>query len=285
MELENPIDVVIPIYNAYEVLFNCLSSLELNQNNINNVYLINDASTDNKVSKMLNKFSKRNNWILIEHEINKGFVITANEGLKLSNNHTILLNSDTIVTKHWVSSFCLAIKNNSNLGTATAWSNNAEICSFPLFLRNNQQPNNANVMADILYRHYVPCYPVIPTAVGFCMLITKKSKEAVGYFDEEHFGHGYGEENDYSLRVSQKGLKNILCDNAYVIHIGNKSFADLGLKPDESTMKRLLQKHPDYLEIIQKYINDDPLHSVRNSVLECIKNKNTKLYEELINEK
>lgn len=285
MELENKIDVVIPIYNAYNVLFNCLTSLETNQHDINKVYLINDASTDQRIIKVLQEFSLRNNWKLINHEINKGFVKTANEGMKLSNNHTLLLNSDTVVTKHWVAAFKQSIKHNIRLGTATAWSNNAEICSFPEFLKNNKKPINANVLSEILYNDYEPRYPLIPTAVGFCMLITQQAQEQVGYFDEAHFGHGYGEENDYSLRVSAKGLTNILCDNAYVIHLGNESFGELGLKPNESTMTRLLQKHPNYNEIIQQYIKEDPLNSVRITLLNCIKNKNNKLFEELTNER
>ena len=44
MELRNKIDVVVPIYNAYLELKNCLKSLELHQKGINKVILINDAS-------------------------------------------------------------------------------------------------------------------------------------------------------------------------------------------------------------------------------------------------
>ena len=275
------IDVVIPIYNAYNALKKCLISLEQNQQNANRIILINDASTDKRVQILLEEFKQRNSWHVIRHKKNKGFVVTANEGLKLSQNNTILLNSDTIVSCCWLQAFQKALKQNKLLGTATAWSNNAEICSFPNFLKNNPQPSEINKLTKILYENYKPSYPIIPTAVGFCMLITKQAKEKVGYFDEKHFGHGYGEENDYSLRVEKFGLTNILCDNAYVIHVGNESFNDFGLQPDEGTMQRLLKKHPGYLEMIQEYINHDPLNNVRIKILNIIEEHDSNLFQKL----
>lgn len=271
------VDVVVPIYNAYEVLKNCLKSLQGYQSSAFQIVLINDASTDERIKPYLDKIARRNNWQVIHQPLNSGFVKTANKGLKLSNNHTILLNSDTIVTKYWIKSFKQALKTNPSLGTATPWSNNAEICSLPDFLVNHPLPQNIKQLAKALYKNYRPKYPIIPTAVGFCMLVSKMAKKEVGYFDEEHFGHGYGEENDYSLRVKRAGLKNILCDNAYVAHVGNQSFRDLGIKPSEETMQRLLQKHPDYLQIIQEYINKDPLSNIRNNIIKILQQRDIKL--------
>jgi GT2 family glycosyltransferase len=262
------IDVIVPIYNAYDAVKNCLLSLE--KHNSGNVILINDASTDVRIDKLTQQFSLKNDWKLIIHDRNKGFVKTANEGLKLTRGNSILLNSDTIVSKHWLDAFKELCKNNKDVGTATALSNNAEICSIPKFLTNNNLPKDINRLSEILFNHYSPTYPSIPTAVGFCMLISQKAKKKVGFFDEKQFGHGYGEENDYSLRVVKAGLKNIVCDNAYVAHIGNESFSDFGIKPNEETMQRLLEKHPKYLELIQNYINKDPLSSMRHAILKTL---------------
>ncbi|MFK8012166.1 MAG: glycosyltransferase family 2 protein, partial [Marinicellaceae bacterium] len=184
MEINRKIDVVIPVYNAFAVLQNCLASLELYQDGIENIILIDDASSDKNVVNLVRSYSKKNNWNLIKHDKNLGFVKTANEGLKISKNNTILLNSDTVVSEYWIQAFNKLLKNNSTIGTATAWSNNAEICSFPQFLQNNKIPENLNRLSEILYKNYQPQYPEIPTAVGFCMLITKQAKQTIGYFDE-----------------------------------------------------------------------------------------------------
>lgn len=261
------IDIVVPIYNAYNALKLCLDNLQKCHQGVNSVYLIDDKSTDTRILSLIADYTKRNSWQLILNEINLGFVKTANKGLNLSDNHTVLLNSDTLVTQYWIKAFKQALQHNPNLGTATPWSNNAEICSFPNFLTNHPLPSNINQLAQVLYTQYQPKFPPLPTAVGFCMLISKKAKQVVGYFDEEHFGHGYGEENDYSLRVKAAGLDNILCDNAYVAHIGNQSFSDMNIQPSEETMQRLLQKHPDYLTMIQQYIEKDPLQDIRQEIV------------------
>lgn len=262
------IEIIVPIYNAHDAVKNCLISLE--KHNKGNVTLINDASTDKRIDHLTQLFAKKNKWKLITHTHNKGFVKTANEGLKLSQGHSILLNSDTIVTQYWLDAFEELCTGCINIGTATALSNNAEICSIPKFLANNPIPTNIEKLSEIIYKYHKPTYPEIPTAVGFCMLITQQAKEKVGYFDEGKFGHGYGEENDYSLRVTEAGLKNVICDNAYVAHIGNESFSDFGIKPNAETMQRLLDKHPGYLENIQSFINKDPLSTMRNSLLSVL---------------
>ena len=265
------IDIIIPIYNAYYAVEKCLESVERHQQQAHTITLINDASSDNRILPLLENFSNRNNWHVINQSKNLGFVKTANNGLKLSKNHTLLLNSDTVVSKHWLQAFMQCLKENSSVGTITPWSNNAEICSFPKYLTNNPAIKNLDEFTSLLFKKHKPVYPNLPTAVGFCMLISQQAKQQVGYFDEEHFGHGYGEENDYSLRVTAHNLTNLLCDNAYILHIGNQSFTDLGLQPNEQTMQRLLQKHPQYLKQIQDYINLNPLEELRCSIKKLLK--------------
>jgi hypothetical protein len=114
-------------------------------------------------------------------------------------------------------------------------------------------------------------YPDIPTAVGFCMAISRASIKEVGVFDQELFGMGYGEENDFSMRVSQRGLRNVLCDDVYVAHVGGRSFAPKGLVPDASSMQRLLSRHPGYLELVQDFINKDPLAARREEIVFALK--------------
>ena len=60
----------------------------------------------------------------------------------------------------------------------------------------------------------------LPTAVGFCMLITRRCIDAVGWFDQGNFPRGYGEENDFSLRAIEQGFRNLLCADVYVAHQG-----------------------------------------------------------------
>lgn len=254
----------MPIYNAFEVSSEAIQALILNNQN-DDVLLIDDASTDSRVESLFKDLPTT--WNVLHNEQNLGFVKTANRGLKQHSGHTVLLNSDTVVTPNWLNHFEQAAKAVDNLGTATPWSNNAEICSLPVTLSANPIPADLHHMASELARNHKPIYPELPTAVGFCMLITEQAKSQVGYFDEATFGLGYGEENDYSLRTSAAGLCNVLVDNCYVAHVGNQSFKARSLQPDQHTMDRLLAKHPKYLELIQKFIENDPLAELRQSII------------------
>lgn len=256
------IKIIVPVFNAFDVFQNLIKSL-IEHNAKDDILFIDDASTDERIIELTSNLPI--NWKVIQNEENLGFVKTANIGLKASAGHSILLNSDTLVTEGWLTRFKQCVRQVQDLGTATPWSNNAEICSLPKTLQSNPIPLDLNGVSQQLLQHH-PTYPEIPTAVGFCMLITAAAKEHVGYFDEQVFGMGYGEENDYSLRVSQSGLRNVLVDNCYVAHIGNQSFQEISLKPNEQTMARLLKKHPGYLQQIQNFIDKDPLHDLRQTI-------------------
>ncbi|MCB1583871.1 MAG: glycosyltransferase family 2 protein [Xanthomonadales bacterium] len=257
------IRVVVPIYNAYDVFINLLYALK--QHNVeDDVLFINDASTDTRIEKCLADLPSK--WQVVHNKNNLGFVKTANIGLQSTTGHSVLLNSDTLISKNWLVRMKQVVDKVKNLGTATPWSNNAEICSIPKTLHINPQPKDIDRLAEEL-THVLPRYPELPTAVGFCMLISAQAKQQVGYFDEQVFGMGYGEENDYSLRVTQAGLRNVLVDNCYVAHVGNQSFQEMSLKPGVETMARLLSKHPNYLKLIQNFIENDPLNELRASII------------------
>jgi hypothetical protein len=106
------------------------------------------------------------------------------------------------------------------------------------------------------------------------MAVSRKALDTLGLFDEKIFGMGYGEENDFSMRAQQAGLRNVLCDDVYVVHLGGRSFGPLGLKPDESTMQRLLGLHPQYLQQIQEFISTDPLSVRREQLIRALNEAN-----------
>lgn len=97
------VDIIVPIYNAYEYTEECIKSLLKNTDlKANSIVLINDKSPDEKILPMLNKYKNENkelNIVVLDNEENMGFVKTVNKGMQYSKNDVILLNSDTEVTK------------------------------------------------------------------------------------------------------------------------------------------------------------------------------------------
>ena len=101
------------------------------------------------------------------------------------------------------------------------------------------------------------------TGVGFCMLIKQKCFEKTGFFNEELFGKGYGEENDYCLRAIKKGFHNYITPNLYCHHVGNVSFGESSNQMIENAIKILNKKYPEYSIQIQEWILSNPLKSSR----------------------
>ena len=264
--------IIIPVFNALEKLELCLKSIARTVPLDTRILLINDASTDKRVQSLLES------WVdeakpyrsLLAHEKNRGFVATANHGMQSADTNVVLLNSDTEVTSGWLERLADCLDSDDTIATATPWSNNGEIVSIPVFCTPNPVPENPDAIASTIASCGKPRYPEMPTAVGFCMAISLRAIQNVGLFDEETFGRGYGEENDFCQRAEQAGLRNVLCDSAYVIHHGGASFGPLGLKPDENSMQRLLAKHPDYHRKVMDFIHTDPLAPRRQEILDCL---------------
>jgi GT2 family glycosyltransferase len=258
--------VVVPVFNAFEVLEACLASLEACSPDAP-VVLVDDASTDSRIAPALAAFAGRGDVrrVLTLRE-NRGFVHAANQGMAAVNGHPVLLNSDTIVTRGWLEALARCLSSDPHIATATPWSNNAEIVSVPRFCTANPVPEDPQSWADAARASATGHYPDLPTAVGFCMAIREEALESLGGFDEAAFGRGYGEENDFCRRAAKAGWRNVLCEDAYVVHVGGQSFGPLGLRPDESSMARLLERHPEYLDEVSAWIRSDPL-AVRRAAL------------------
>jgi GT2 family glycosyltransferase len=264
--------IIIPVFNAFEQLKACLESVRRTVPADTRILLIDDASTDERVQPLLQLFADEAETYrrLIKHDQNKGFVATANHGMRLAETDLILLNSDTEVTNGWLEQLADCLASDPSIATATPWSNNGEIVSIPEFCVANPVPAKPDAIASVIASCGQAGYPEMPTAVGFCMAISSRAINRIGLFDEATFGRGYGEENDFCQRVEQGGFRNVLCDNAYVVHHGGASFGPLGLKPDEKSMQRLLTKHPDYHRIVSEFIRSDPFAARRQKILDCL---------------
>jgi GT2 family glycosyltransferase len=264
--------IIVPVFNAFEKLEACLASISRTTEPDTPVLLIDDASTDMRIQPLLQAWVNEAGLArrLLVHTKNRGFVATANHGMRLAETDMVLLNSDTEVTRGWLQNLAVCLGSDESIATATPWSNNGEIVSLPKFCVSNPVPGNPEVIASLIKSCGQPVYPEMPTAVGFCMAISLRAIRQIGLFDEVAFGLGYGEENDFCQRAEQAGLRNVLCDDTFVVHHGGASFGPLGLKPGGESMQRLLAKHPDYMKKVSEFIKTDPLAQRRQQILDCL---------------
>jgi len=203
-----------------------------------------------------------------DHESNQGFVKSVNEAYMHTNDHFLILNTDTEVPEFWLERLMYPILNRNKVATTTPFTNAGQIASFPNFIVDNTIFEGISVdTLDKNFREINPnaFYAQAPTGVGFCMGINRDLAQEIGFFDEEAFGRGYGEENDWCQRAIEKGYKNLIVPNLFVYHKHGGSFpsADKKQLMKENAIK-LLDKHPDYDKDIASYVQQDPHKTLRN---------------------
>ena len=257
--------VVIPVFNAAEELRRCLAAVRATVADDVPVVVIDDASSDPAVGETLNELTA--GWHVIRQPENRGFVATANRGMgEVGDRDVVLLNSDTIPAGDWLGRLVACAESDPSIASITPFTNNGEIASLPEFCRPSPVPDDPEAWAIACRRAGPPQYPEIPTAVGFCMYMRRACIERIGGFDEQAFGRGYGEENDWCMRAAADGWRHVLCDDAFVAHQGGASFGPLGLRPGDEAMRALLARHPGYLELVQGFIRRDPLAPIRQRI-------------------
>jgi FkbM family methyltransferase len=264
------VDIIVPVYKGYDETLACIYSVLKSQINIGyELIVINDASPDKKLSNKLVELSEKGLFTLLINERNLGFVGTVNKGFDLHlDRDVLLLNSDTIVYNDWLDRIYSTAYKNERIGTVTPLSNNATICSYPKFLEDNNMKLEVDYeeLDRMTARANSDNVIELPTAVGFCMYIKRECINDVGLFDEENFGKGYGEENDFCMRALKNGWKNVLSANVFVRHVGGASFGDEKLPRIEKALKILNNKHPEYESLVKEFIMKDPVYLVRRNL-------------------
>jgi GT2 family glycosyltransferase/glycosyltransferase involved in cell wall biosynthesis len=277
--LENApqISVIIPIYNAFEAVENCLSSVLAFSQIANQIILINDASTDKRIKPYLNKLQKTDARIKVLHnKTNLGYTKTINIAIsRASDNDIVLLNSDTIVTPNWLQQLQITAYEAPNIGTVTAISNNAGAFSVPE-LESNSIPETLSLseLGRLIRQQSLHIKPITPTANGFCTFIKRDLLNKIGLFDEQNFPRGYGEENDLSMRASAHGFVHKVADSCFVWHERSASFGEEKLSLTQNAKQQLDKLYPEYSKLASDFCISPAMQKVRNNVRNIYANIN-----------
>ena len=108
--------IVLPVYNAHDHLKGCLDSLDRHSPEAE-IIVIDDASTDKRIRPLLRSWVKESKSVrrLIVNRKNKGFVATANRGMRMARTDMVLLNSDTEVTKGWLQKLATCLDSDKSI--------------------------------------------------------------------------------------------------------------------------------------------------------------------------
>ncbi|MDI4661939.1 MULTISPECIES: glycosyltransferase [Cobetia] len=226
-------DIIVPIYNALPYVKNCLNSILSKTKIFYKLILINDGS-ESEVATYLESFASDKPWVKLIHNIeNQGYTRSINRALKASkSDYKVLLNSDTEVTEGWLNKLLHASSSNDSIGIVGPLSNAASWQSVPHTKNEsggwaiNEIPKGysldlfSEIVEDSAHTDLVDT----PILNGFCMMIKKKVIDQIGYFDEQAFPAGYGEENDFCFRAIDSGFNLKILVNTYIHHAKTKSF-------------------------------------------------------------
>lgn len=267
------VDIIIPVFNAYDETRACLDSVLRHTDARHSVVVIDDASTDARVPSYLKEQARRHPRLrLVVNDSNRGFIRTVNAALAESQRDVIVLNCDTIVTAGWAEKMIAAASSAPGVGMVCPLSNNATILSVPNMNENNKLPIGFSVddFGRLVQQVSLRRYPEIPTAVGFCMYLSRKCLNDVGLLDEA-FGMGYGEENDLAQRARARGYKIIVADDTFVFHSGSTSFKTLSGDLDQRKAANeilLGQRWPEYHGTIFSFCVVNPLREVQQRIID-----------------
>ncbi len=264
------LNVIIPVFLGLRETQRCIESvLGARCETAHEVVVIDDASPDAGISEWLRHVERSGRIRLIVHPANRGFVASANEGMRLdADRDVILLNSDTEVADGWIDRLAACAGRQPRVGTVTPFSNNATLCSYPRANESNALPTGmaARELDRLVARVNAGASVDIPTAVGFCMLIRRECLDAVGYFDEEAFGRGYGEEVDFCMRAAREGFRHLLCADTFVFHEGEVSFRGTGADRRQAAQKLVDLRYPEFMTRVREYIGADPARAFRRAI-------------------
>ncbi|PPQ28919.1 glycosyltransferase, partial [Rhodopila globiformis] len=263
---KRPVDVVVPVYGELELTLACLDSLLKDLPSWAQILVVDDASPDPRVAAELGKLAAAKRIKLFTRPVNRGFPGTANFGMSQSPaRDVVLLNSDTLVPPGWLASLRDAAYAAPDIGTATPFSNNATILSYPSTEHPNAIPDlDDTVHLDALaQRANFGCLVDIPTAVGFCTYIKRDCLNATGLLRDDVFGQGYGEENDFCIRARHLGWRHVAVPGVFVAHVGGQSFGSAKQHLITRNLRKLNQLHPGYDALVADFIKADPMAEPR----------------------
>ncbi|BDC49359.1 hypothetical protein F183_A16750 [Bryobacterales bacterium F-183] len=268
-QTDDLVDIVMPVYSGVAETRTAIASVLASSTRWPyELVVVFDNPADAEMRAMLAEFDGR--ITVLENDRNLGFVASANRGMALHpGRDVLLLNSDIVAPgSDWLNRIRRAAYAQERVGTVTPFSNNATICSYPRFCRNNELPEGWSVTAmDAHCRETLSgVAQELPTTVGFCMYIRAACLAETGLFDVAVFGQGYGEENDFCMRAAARGWKHVLAADVFVQHVGGVSFGAASAGRAAAAYEKLKRLHPAYGPTVEQFLAEDPVLPLRRKL-------------------
>ena len=273
--LTNPTTIIIPVKSSYDDTLNCINSVLKYTTHSYDVVLIDDTK-DKKVNTMLMEFSENYDNIHVITNNKNDVTYHINHVIKSSDNEIVILESNTIVTPHWLNKLKLAAYIDTKIGTVIPLSNNSQklIAQSQDYINLINDDITLNKAAKIIEKQSND--PMnIPVSDSFCIFIKRALINDIGVFDLK-YKKTYDKIIDFSMRTMNGGWNNMIDMSTYVYQ-NNKTTDNIEdlLDEEDKTNSYFMMKYPDYEDRITKFIENP-------EYLEVVENLNEKLHDKKI---
>lgn len=220
------LSIVIVNWNTCDHLQSCLQSLAGDDMNCCEVIVVDNASSDDSVAMVREKFP----WMrLVENAANAGFAGGCNQGIRASGGeYILLLNSDTLPKLDALRSLVDFMDEHTDAGgcgprllcpdgSAQAYTFGQDPTLYYLLRRG---------LSQSLFRHYLHDWTTdqiqnVDWVSGACLIIRRTVIDQAGLLDENMFM--YFEDNDLCLRIRQAGWQIYYNPQVEIVHLGGQS--------------------------------------------------------------
>lgn len=216
---EPTVDILIPIYENYSLVRDCVRSIQAFTSMPFRAILLDDRSSDATYAKLETLVADDGRFELVRNEENLGFVANCNRGFTMcSGDYVVLLNSDTVVAPEWLERMVACAESDPTIAIVNSLTNESGNTSVR-FAPGLNLLTMAKAIADGSPRDY----PDITTAVGMCLLVRRSALDLLGTFDPVYL-NAYCEESDLCMRLTEAGLRVVAADDAFIYHKGWASY-------------------------------------------------------------
>jgi GT2 family glycosyltransferase/SAM-dependent methyltransferase len=221
------VSIVVVTYNNAHLNRLCLESIYGRTEWPNFEVIVVDNASSDETPEYLEQAEKTFPRLRVMlNKRNLGFAAANNQALKeAKGEYLVLLNNDTVVPRGWLSALIKHLNLDPQIGligpVTNEIGNEAKVSVG--YERLEDMPSWA---ADFVRQNDGQTFPISVLAM-FCIAMRREVFARIGALDES-FQIGMFEDDDYTRRVREEGLKVVCARDSFVHHAGRASFKLLG---------------------------------------------------------
>ena len=220
---KSQVSIVILTYNQLNVTQECIDSIRQFTPEAHELIFVDNGSTDGTIPWLRALAKQHPNCRIIENPTNLGFARGCNQGIKAaSGEHILLLNNDVVVTDGWLSGMLECLAAEPGIGIVGPMTNNISGTQRDLNATYTTMKNMHEYAKSFRQQHRHRRIP-LRRIVGFCMLFRRELVDRIGLLDE-NFGTGNFEDDDFCLRATLEGFRNMIAGDVFIHHYGSRTF-------------------------------------------------------------